>query len=320
MLIDEVVITVKAGNGGNGAVSLRRNGQTAKGGPDGGNGGNGGDVYIRGVNDISALRQFQFKKYLKADDGIPGKKNNLYGKNASDLYIDVPIGTDITDEKGIKTEINNSTPILIAKGGRGGLGNNSFKTATNQTPMYAEKGEAGEEKTLNLSLRIAADVGLIGLPNSGKSSMLKTLTNANPKIGDYPFTTLEPNLGSLDHLIIADIPGLIKDASHGKGLGFKFLKHIERTKFLIHCISSEESNPKEAFQIITSEMEQFNKSLNGKVKLIILTKKDLSSEKEISAKIKSLKSTGIKTIPFSILDDFDIQYLKQEIKTISKNE
>ncbi len=240
MLIDKVTITVKAGNGGNGAASFRRNAQTAKGGPDGGNGGNGGSVYFQGIDDILGLREFRFKKHLEAERGVNGAKQKLFGRNGMNLTIRVPTGTLVTNPQTNESfEITDTTAqILIAQGGVGGRGNTEFKSATNQTPWYAEKGTEGEEKILNLELRIIADVGLIGLPNAGKSSLLKALTHASPKIGNYPFTTLEPNIGMMNNISLADIPGLIEGAYEGKGLGIEFLRHVEKTKLLIHCIDS----------------------------------------------------------------------------------
>ena len=200
MLIDEVEIMVKAGSGGNGAVSFIRNAMTRKGGPDGGNGGNGGDVYFEGVDDVTALREFQYKKEVKALDGVPGKKKNLFGKNAPELVVKIPLGTKVTDIKsGQSFEVlEKQQRNLVAHGGKGGRGNNEFKSSTVQAPKFAEKGEPGEIRRLKLELAIIADVGLIGLPNSGKSSLLSVFTNAHPKIGDYPFTTLEPNLGVME--------------------------------------------------------------------------------------------------------------------------
>jgi len=232
MLIDEVYITVKAGNGGRGSVSFKRSAQTAKGGPDGGNGGNGGDVYFQGINDITALMTFRYKNFIKAEDGLMAESKNLYGRNGKNEVVFIPLGSQVTN---IKTHemfeiLDTDTKILITKGGKGGRGNNEFKSAINQTPMHAESGEPGKEKKLFIELKLIADIGLIGLPNSGKSSLLAELTNAHPKIGNYPFTTLEPNLGVIDGLVIADIPGLIEGASGGKGLGDKFLKHIEKQK------------------------------------------------------------------------------------------
>lgn len=239
MLIDNVTIQIKAGDGGDGASTFLRNGLTARGGPDGGNGGNGGNVYFQGSNNIRDLKEFRYKKKIQAEDGTPGRNQKMFGKNAPQLTVLVPLGTQITDETaGIVYEITDTTsPYLIALGGLGGRGNVEFKSATNQAPTFAEEGTKGEEKTLHLELKLIADIGLIGLPNAGKSSLLAVLTHANPKVGDYPFTTLEPNIGMLDTYALADIPGLIEGASHGKGLGIAFLKHIEKTKIIVHGFS-----------------------------------------------------------------------------------
>lgn len=298
MLIDDVTISVHAGKGGNGAATFRRNAQTARGGPDGGNGGNGGSVFVEGVNDISALSQFQFKKKILAEDGVNGGKQNMYGRNGENLTIQVPLGTTITDTTtGESFEITEEhTPILLTKGGMGGRGNNEFKTATNQTPIFAEQGQPGEVKTLHLVMHLIADIGFIGLPNAGKSSLLKALTHAKPKIGAYPFTTLEPNLGVLQtndkHIILADIPGLIEGASRGKGLGTKFLKHVEKTNCLVHCIDSTTEHITETYEIVRKELDAFSKTLVQKEEVILLTKTDLLSEKEIEQKIKEAKQFG----------------------------
>ncbi len=315
MLIDDVVITVKAGNGGNGAVSFRQNEGNPKGGPDGGNGGNGGDVYLVGVDDLSALKQFQFKKVLKADDGVSGKKKNLFGKNAEDLMIKVPTGTRVTDNTGIFIcEIDTANePFLIARGGHGGRGNNEFKSATNQSPRYAESGERGEEKILRFELRLIADVGLIGLPNAGKSSLLSVLTNATPKIGNYPFTTLEPNIGVMDGVFLADIPGLIEGASGGKGLGIKFLKHIEKTALLVHCIDSSIDDPLKAYKIVREEFEKYNTALLDKPELVVLTKIDVIDEKELEQKKKALLKVTKNLLTVTAYDDQSLQNLKKAI-------
>lgn len=315
MLIDEAAILVKAGSGGNGAVSFKRNAQTAKGGPDGGNGGNGGNVYLQGVNDITALIEFRYKKNIKAEDGIKGGKQNLYGRNGKDITIFLPLGTQVTDTKTNESfEIENSTDkILIAKSGKGGKGNNEFKTATNQTPFYAQKGEAGEERRLLLELKIIADIGLLGLPNSGKSSLLSVLTNAHPKIGDYPFTTLEPNLGVMNGLIIADIPGLIEGASSGKGLGDKFLRHIEKTKTLIHCIDIQSGDLVRDYKTIRNELENYNKILLGKKEMILLTKSDLLEKEQIENKLKVIRKVNKNSFSVSIYEENSILSLKKAI-------
>ena len=318
MLIDDVVITVKAGNGGNGAVSFRQNEGNPKGGPDGGNGGNGGDVYLVGVDDLSALKQFQFKKVLKADDGVQGKKKNLFGKNAEDLMIKVPKGTRVTDSTGIFIcEIDEAgEPFLIARGGNGGRGNNEFKSSTNQSPRYAETGEMGEEKILRLELRLIADVGLIGLPNAGKSSLLSVLTNATPKIGNYPFTTLEPNIGVMDGVFLADIPGLIEGASGGRGLGIKFLKHIEKTALLVHCIDATLDDPQKAYKTVRDEFEKYNTELLNKPELVVLTKIDLIDEKDLALKKKSLTKVSKNILTVTAYDDKSLAALKKAITSL----
>lgn len=321
MLVDDVIVSVKAGDGGNGALSFKRNAQTAKGGPDGGNGGNGGDVYFQGINDVTALEQFRYKKSLKAEDGVKGGKNNLFGRNGEDLIIKVPIGTRIKDlESGQTLEIENDTDkVLLAKGGKGGRGNREFRTATNQAPRNAETGEKGEEKKLELELRLIADVGLIGLPNAGKSSLLSALTRATPKIGAYPFTTLSPNLGVMDGIILADIPGLIEGASEGKGLGIAFLRHVEKTKILIHCIDSTEKDPLEKYGVVRKELELYNKSLLERPEIILLTKIDLIEEKELKKKIQIFRKTKKDVHTMSIYKSESVNQFKNKINQILNN-
>lgn len=317
MLIDDVHIFVKAGDGGNGASTLKRNGLTAKGGPDGGDGGNGGDISVVGVSDLSVLSQFQFKKKWVAENGIQGKKNNLYGKNADPLVIKVPVGSEITDADGHVVEISDTkTERLIARGGKGGRGNNQFKSASIQTPTYAEKGFPGEEKELHIVLKLIADIGLIGLPNAGKSSLLAALTNATPKIGNYPFTTLEPNLGILDHLILADIPGLIEGASEGKGLGIKFLKHIEKTKLLVHCIDSTLEDPVSVYNTVRKEFSDYGRGLNDKKEIILLTKTDLIDTEKLEEQTQKLKQFSENIYSVSVIDDGSLEKIKDLFRSI----
>ncbi len=316
MLIDDVTITLKAGDGGNGAVTFH----PMRGGPSGGNGGDGGDIYLIGINDIDALSQFKFKKSLSAENGGPGERQDKDGRDAPDLYIKIPIGTRISvNDSGWIYEIKDSkTPFLVAKGGIGGRGNDEFKSATNQTPRFAEKGKPGQEKKLRLQLRLIADVGFVGLPNAGKSSLLQALTNARPKIGNYPFTTLEPNLGVLTaaqssekDIILADIPGLIEGASAGRGLGIKFLKHIEKTSIIAHCIDISQANLTEVYNTVRKEFSQYNPGLLAKKEIILLTKTDLLEDPDINKKIKSLSKLNKTTIPVSILDDESLLNLKK---------
>lgn len=308
MLIDKVTITVKAGSGGNGRVSFKHLPGNYKGGPDGGNGGNGGDVYFVGEDNILGLKDFRFKKEIKGIDGVPGGKSNLYGKNGEDISVKLPLGTLISDiDSGEEWEIVSSEMLLIAKGGKGGRGNNEFKSATVQAPRYAEKGELGQTRTLQLELKIIADVGLIGLPNAGKSSLLSVLTNAHPKIGNYPFTTLEPNIGMMGQITLADIPGLIEGAHLGKGLGTEFLRHIEKTQLLVHCISVENDNVVEAYQAIREELKAYSSSLTQKPEIILLTKTDLVSADELKAKLDQLQQTKNKIFSLSLYDDASVQ-------------
>lgn len=318
MLVDEVHILVKAGNGGNGSASFIRNSQTARGGPDGGNGGIGGSVYIQGINDIDALQTFRYNKKVRAEDGVNGGKNKLFGRNGKDLVIKVPLGTLVIDMSSKSTfeVIDETTKHLIARGGKGGRGNNEFKSATNQAPKFAEKGESGEDKKVKLELKLIADVGLIGLPNAGKSSLLEVLTNAHPKIADYPFTTLEPNLGVMDRLILADIPGLIEGASQGKGLGIRFLKHIERTKILVHCIDVSTKDPYKDYETIRMELQNFNQNLLSKKEIILITKSDLISEENVKKFLTLFKKKKKEALPISIYNVESLNVLKEKIKEL----
>ena len=318
MLVDNISLYIKAGKGGDGAATFLRNGQTSKGGPDGGNGGNGGSVYFQGSTNINDLREFRFKKKIIAEDGIPGKHKKLFGKNAPHLTVYLPLGTRITEiSSGNVVEIaDTATSVLIAKGGKGGRGNVEFKSATNQTPMFGEKGTLGEEKKLLLELRLIADVGLIGLPNSGKSSLLSILTNATPKIGNYAFTTLEPNIGMLGKHPIADIPGLIEGASKGKGLGIEFLRHIEKTKVLVHCIDSTNGDVEKAYETVRNEFREYNISLLDKPEIILLTKTDLVGEETVKANIKILKKKNKKVLTSSIYDPKTLGIVKKELQSL----
>lgn len=313
MLIDKVTITVKAGDGGNGAATFRRNAQTARGGPDGGNGGLGGSVYFQGIDDILGLRDFRYKKRLEAEKGVNGAKQNLFGRNGEDIIIPIPLGTLVTDTtSGQSFEIIDvTTKILVAQGGTGGRGNNEFKSATNQAPRFAEKGTPGEEKVLELELKLIADIGLIGLPNAGKSSLLQALTNAQPKIGNYPFTTLEPNIGMLEHLSLADIPGLIEGAHEGKGLGISFLRHIEKTKLLVHCIDITTSDVLTSYYTVMEELTKYQqeKHLPEKQEIIALTKEDEVDEATKKQKVKDLKKLKKTILSVSVLDEDKVKKL-----------
>ena len=314
MLIDDISITIKAGDGGNGSVSFMRNARTARGGPDGGNGGNGGSFFFQGSTDIFDLGEFRYKKKIYAENGIPGKKQNLYGRNGENIIIRVPLGTRIS-ESGKSYEITDiTTQVVLALGGKGGRGNNEFKSATNQAPMQAEDGTRGEEKVIHLELRLIAQIGFIGFPNAGKSSLLKALTNANPKIGNYPFTTLEPNLGVLDGIVLGDIPGLMEGASKGRGLGIKFLKHVEKTELLIHCIDSSTEDVVKAYKTVRQEFKEYNKILIAKPEIILLTKTDLVDVKGLEKNINKLKKFEKPVLTISIYDPQSIADFKQFLK------
>jgi len=321
MLVDNIKLTIRAGDGGNGAATFRRNGQTAKGGPDGGNGGNGGNVYVIGSHNLTDLREFRYKKAVVAKKGVNGKRQNMHGKNAPHITIQMPWGTKITnlDTCGVIEVGETTKPMLLAQGGRGGLGNTEFKTATNQAPDSAEPGEPGEVKNLLLELSLIADVGLIGLPNAGKSSLLTVLTNATPAIGAYPFTTLDATIGMLDTYPIADIPGLIEGASGGKGLGISFLRHIEKTKILLHCIDVTLPDLLASYETIRSEFGKFDPKLLEKPEYIILSKVDLADTETIAKAAKLFTNMGKIIFASSIYEPERIEELKKVIIRLLKN-
>lgn len=312
MLVTEVDIIFKAGNGGNGKISFYKNRK----GPDGGNGGDGGSIYVLASTDIYALKLLIQTSIIEAENGQPGMANKKNGKNAKDLEIKLPIGTVITDKESQKTyEIKNlHDRFLLCKGGSGGLGNWEYRSGTNITPLYAQSGFKGQQRHFYVNLKLIADFGFIGYPNAGKSSLLKELTKAKPKIGNYPFTTLEPNLGELNGKILADIPGLIQGASEGKGLGIKFLKHIEKVSLIFHCISCELKDLKKSYLIIREELKKFNPSLLKIPEIILLTKTDLKSKEEIKQSLNNLKSLKIKVLPTSIHDWDSLEKLKNLIQ------
>lgn len=281
--VDQLTIYAKAGNGGDGVVRWRRMKFKPLGGPAGGNGGNGGDVYVRAVRDLSLLSKYTGIKEFIAKDGASGEGSSMHGRGSEDLYIDVPVGSVVTD-----TERNRSYELFtegqvekILHGGSGGLGNEYFKSSTNRAPEKATAGTLGESGTFQIALTLVVDVGLIGLPNAGKSTLLNNFTNATSAIGAYPFTTLEPHLGDLFGLVLADIPGLVEGAAEGKGLGHTFLRHITRTKMLLHLVSLEHEDPVLAYETIRNELSAYDKTLGEKSEWIILTKKDLVKEGDI---------------------------------------
>lgn len=336
MVIDYVKIKVKSGNGGNGAISFRREKYVANGGPDGGDGGRGGNVYLKVDSNTSTLLDFKYKKEFKAEDGKNGEGARRSGKSGADLYILVPKGTivkDIEKDVVIADLSNDGESFLVAKGGRGGRGNKHFATPTRQVPNFAESGEKGKEKYLELELKMLADVGLIGFPNVGKSTIISTVSSAKPKIANYHFTTLEPALGvvkpkSGEAFVMADIPGIIEGASVGVGLGLKFLKHVERTRLLLHVIDitgSEGRNPTQDFYKINEELKNYSKKLASKEQIVVankmdsLTDKTLLEELEKVCKDNNLKLFKISAVTKQGLDEL-IEYVAQKLKEIPKEE
>ena len=291
MFIDVAKIELKAGKGGDGSVAFRREKYEPSGGPAGGDGGDGGSIIIVGDKDIKTLMDYSYKSIYKAESGGDGRNKKQFGKKGEDLILKVPVGTLVKDydtDTVIYDVKHDKEEFVICKGGKGGKGNVHFKSSIRQSPRFAEPGTKGEEKTIKLELKLLADVGLIGLPNVGKSTLLSIMSNARPKIANYHFTTLEPNLGVCKvgekSFVLADIPGLIEGASEGLGLGHDFLKHIERTKILVHVLDisgSEGRNPIEDFELINSELSSYNIKLNDKKMLVVLNKTDLGAEENI---------------------------------------
>ena len=299
MFTDYTKIIIKSGNGGDGAITFRREKYVAAGGPDGGDGGRGGNIYFRVDPNANTLIDFRFTKKFKAQNGENGSGSNRYGKAGEDLYIDVPIGTIIKDVETGKVVADLSKEgqeELVLKGGRGGKGNSHFATATRQVPRFAQAGEEGEEKEVILELKLLADVGLLGFPNVGKSTFLSRVTDAKPKIANYHFTTIEPNLGvvktaSGDSFVIADIPGIIEGASEGVGLGIQFLRHVERTRLLLHVIDvsgSEGRDPVDDFNKINSELQKYSKKLSERTQIIVANKIDSMQDENLYKNIENL--------------------------------
>lgn len=319
--VDELKIYMKAGDGGHGVVRWRHEKGRDFAGAAGGNGGNGGDVYARGVRDIGILAKYTHKKDFRAERGVDGMKKSMYGRNGEDLYIDLPIGSIITNLKtGEKYQLlEEGQTIFLLKGGRGGYGNEHFKASTNTTPMQSTQGKPGDDADFYIELELIVDAGLVGFPNAGKSSLLNVITNADARVGSYQFTTLEPNLGDFHKFILADIPGLIEGASEGKGLGYKFLRHIKRTKIIFHCISLENEDIVAAYKTIRNELETFDKELAAKREILILTKTDMVDPKAVEAAIKKAKKLNKEVFTVSVYDDASIKALSDELVKILRN-
>ena len=331
MFIDEAKIWVKAGDGGNGCVSFHREKFVPKGGPDGGDGGRGGHVYFQTVENLDTLIDFAGKHHWQAQNGQPGSGNNKHGANGEDLIINVPPGTLIYDvdlDLLLKDLNEVGMKVRVCRGGRGGKGNKAFATSTNQTPRNAEPGKKGQERNIRLELKLIADVGLVGMPNAGKSTLISRCSAARPKIADYPFTTVEPVLGIVEltdfrRYVLADIPGLIEGAHSGAGLGFEFLKHIERTRIIVHILDimpADGSDPAENYYTIRRELEQYSKALAQKTEIIVANKIDLDPDGEM---VKDLRNKLNKIIyPISAVTGEGIKELTEllwqkvkEIKT-----
>jgi GTP-binding protein len=339
VLIDRARIWVKAGDGGNGSASFRREKYVPRGGPDGGDGGRGGTVYLRARPNLTSLLPFQFTMRFKAEDGGPGRSQQRHGKNGKDLFVDVPVGTVVWDDESGEiladlTEEDERT--AVARGGRGGLGNVHFKTSTRQAPRLAELGEPGEERWLRLELRMIADVGLVGLPNAGKSTLLAASSAARPKIADYPFTTLEPILGVVQIggvegqiFVMADIPGLIGGAAQGVGLGLEFLRHVRRTKVLIHVLDAsgglEGRDPLQDFETVNAELHAYEEDLLAKPMLVALNKADISeAQRNLESLTSELQDRGYTVFPISAVTGEGVQALLQAtaavLREVQQNE
>ncbi|MFA6273149.1 MAG: GTPase ObgE [Candidatus Paceibacterota bacterium] len=318
MLIDELKIHLRAGNGGTGVVRWRHEKGKEFAGPGGGNGGKGGDVFAKAIRDVGGLLRYRHVKELSAGKGGDGENFGRHGKNGDDLVLELPIGSVLINaETREQFELlNEGETIKILQGGRGGLGNEHFKTSLNTSPRESTSGNAAEVADFSIELRLFADVGIIGLPNAGKSSLLNALSAAHARVGDYPFTTLEPNLGTLYDFVLADIPGLIEGAAEGKGLGHKFLRHIRRTKILLHCISLENPDVAVVWQTVREELKKYDPELLDKKEIVVLTKSDLVDKATLKKTEKASKKLCPTTLTISTLDDQSIKNFSDSLVKI----
>jgi len=318
MIVDDLTIHIEAGNGGRGIIAFNKNKGAL--GPTGGRGGNGGNVYFIGISDLSALNSLRNQKVFKAEDGKNGRHQLNDGTAGEDLTIKVPIGTVIhnLDTRIDHEIINIGERIIIAKGGHGGKGNFLFRGPHNTSPRRFQEGLPGEKFNIRLELKMIADVGIIGLPNAGKSSLINELTRAESRVANYPFTTLEPHLGVFYDLILADIPGLIEGASRGKGLGVKFLRHIERTRILFHLVSAESENPVKDYRAVRKELGAYNKSMLKKDEYLFLSKIDMTDSKNIKKRLTKLRKLNKNILPLSIHDFDSIQSVNKILQKIQK--
>ncbi|MHB8660335.1 MAG: GTPase ObgE [Minisyncoccota bacterium] len=317
--VDEAKIRAESGKGGDGVIRWLRTKETARGGPSGGDGGRGGDVVLVGVRDLSALSHYRYKKKFRAENGGAGKGELKRGANGADVLLTVPVGTLARIvETGKEYEITKEDErFVLYRGGNGGLGNARFKSSTNQNPFQQTAGKEGKGGNIELTLKIIADAGLIGLPNAGKSSLLNALTRAKSKIGAYPFTTLGPYLGDFYGHVLADIPGLIEGASSGRGLGIKFLKHVERTGILLHLVSADQDDPLVAYKEVRREIELFGHGISKKREIIILSKTDLISPKVSEMKMQLLaQETGREVLSVSVEDPIALKRFSNQLSDI----
>ena len=317
MLIDDVTIKISAGSGGKGAVAFNSNLKTL--GPAGASGGKGGSVFGVGVSDVSALRQFRFRKEFAAENGGDGQGQLRDGRTGADLVLKLPVGTVVHNlTTGTETSVEKiGEHVLLARGGIGGRGNFHFRSSRNTSPVQSQGGRPGETFDLRLELKLIADVGFVGLPNAGKSSMLNALTNARSKVANYPFTTLEPNLGAYYELILADIPGLIEGSSSGKGLGTKFLRHIERTRILFHFVSAESAHPAADYKLIRQELGAHSKELLKKPEYLFLSKSDLAEDAgALKKKLAVLKKLNPNAMAVSIHDPASMKKIEEILNKI----
>lgn len=307
--VDELTLDIKAGDGGDGVVRWRHEKFRPQAGPSGGDGGNGGDVYVVGVRDAGLLSKYKHNPKFHAEDGGDGMKDSLFGPNGEDMYLKLPVGVLLTNvETKEEVEIvKEGEPILLLRAGRGGRGNESYKSSVNRSPEQFTEGRDGEFGIFHVQLRLIADVGLVGFPNAGKSSLLNVLTNAAVKVGAYPFTTLEPSLGVLYGYVIADIPGLIEGAGTGKGLGFKFLRHIKRTKCLVHLVSFENEDLLASYKQVRRELVEYGDDLELKQEVIVLTKTDVTTEGEIQKEKKRFLDAGHEVQTLTLYDDDSVK-------------
>jgi GTP-binding protein len=315
MFVDELTIHAKAGDGGDGVERWIREKRKPKGGPGGGNGGRGGDVHFKAVRDVAILAKYTHNPSFAAEAGQPGGNYHKHGRNGADCYIEVPIGSLVThEETGEVFELTREGEVVsVLSGGRGGYGNNHFKGPENVTPTQATPGKPGEEGTFSVELRLIADVGLIGLPSAGKSTLLNTLTNARAKTGLYPFTTLNPNLGVFHEYILADIPGLIEGAADGKGLGDAFLKHISRTQCVVHCISLERENPQQSYKTIRNELARYDESLLDVPEIVVMTMADAVSRETADARLAEMQNAHPNVTTVSVIDDTSVRAFERTL-------